>query len=195
MPHLFLYTLVQHFLKVRGSALYISKECYMISQIPSTVLVGMNIWPIYSGLGLHVNRMTSVERLVKVSTRTPENTFWNQNCDANPYTLQFCRRCAYQPPQSAIACEVAYGCCLPPVKLSILYFYHRIFPSRRLYQVAVSIAISVVASGITQFVGWSLQCVPLSKAWTGGPGRCISASVFATSMALSILGPFTLIEP
>lgn len=117
---------------------------------------------------------------------------------AGPYyflseTLSPQRRKTYCLSKSAIACEAVYGCCLPPIKLSILALYHRLFPSRRLYHIALFIAAIVIGTGITQTLGFSLQCVPLSKAWTGGPGKCINSGAFATTMALSTRALATLV--
>ena len=69
---------------------------------------------------------------------------------------------------------VVYSFTVIFIKLSVLYLYHRIFPSRRLMIAARFISALVVAYNAALIVFAFLQCVPLSKLWTGKPeGRCV----------------------
>ena len=69
---------------------------------------------------------------------------------------------------------VVYSFTVIFIKLSILYLYHRIFPSRGLVIAACLIAILVMAYNAALIIFAFLQCIPLSKLWTGKPeGVCV----------------------
>ena len=55
-------------------------------------------------------------------------------------------------------------------KISILYLYHRIFPSKGLVLIASLIGALVVAYSTALIIFACLQCIPLSKLWNGKPG-------------------------
>ena len=70
---------------------------------------------------------------------------------------------------------VVYSLTVVFVKLSILYLYHRIFPSKGLVILASLIGVLVVAYNAALILFAFLQCIPLSKLWTGKAGGvCVS---------------------
>lgn len=74
-----------------------------------------------------------------------------------------------------VAGIVVYSLTVIFIKLSILYLYHRIFPSRGLLSVATGIAALVLAYNGALIIFAFLQCIPLSTLWTGNPeGKCVS---------------------
>ena len=72
--------------------------------------------------------------------------------------------------QIYVAGIVVYSLTVIFIKLSILYLYHRIFISRGLVIAASLIAALVVAYNAALIIFAFLQCIPLSKLWTGKPG-------------------------
>lgn len=96
--------------------------------------------------------------------------------------------------KSAIADELVYCGCNPPIKISILYFYRRIFPSRKLYHVSNGVSAIVWSSAITQAFAIGFQCIPLSSLWTGHPSRCINIAALVTAMAaVQVLTDFVIL--
>ncbi|PVI03631.1 hypothetical protein DM02DRAFT_240744 [Periconia macrospinosa] len=91
--------------------------------------------------------------------------------------------------QSSVACMATYPLCLPPSKFSILYLYHRLFPSKAIKHISLLIAFVVLGSAIAASVAFGLQCIPLSSLWTGAPNRCLNLS--ALSMATGVLNIVT----
>lgn len=65
---------------------------------------------------------------------------------------------------------VVYSLTCVFTKLSILYLYHRMFPSKRLVVIASLIGALVLAYSTSLIIFAFLQCIPLSKLWTGKPG-------------------------
>lgn len=71
------------------------------------------------------------------------------------------------------------------IKLSILYLYHRIFPSRGLVTIASCIAALVVAYSTALIIFAFLQCIPLSTLWTGTPkGVCVDTQPAYVTLAV-----------
>lgn len=65
---------------------------------------------------------------------------------------------------------VVYSFTVIFTKLSILYLYHRIFPSKGLVLIASLLGALVLAYSAALVIFAFLQCIPLSKLWTGKPG-------------------------
>ncbi|KAF2449307.1 hypothetical protein P171DRAFT_427513 [Karstenula rhodostoma CBS 690.94] len=83
--------------------------------------------------------------------------------------------------QSAVGCMILYALCLPPVKFSILLFYHRIFPSKTIKNISIVIAAIVAGAAIASSIAFGLQCIPLSSLWDGTHGQCLELSPLAMS--------------
>ncbi|PLB51344.1 hypothetical protein P170DRAFT_474887 [Aspergillus steynii IBT 23096] len=69
------------------------------------------------------------------------------------------------------------------VKISILLFYHRVFPQKPILIVSCLIGTIVILYNIALVLVVSLQCIPLSSIWTDRPGRCIDKSKPTTALA------------
>lgn len=78
--------------------------------------------------------------------------------------------------------EISYLTCLPLIKLSILFFYLRIFITER-FRVKVWITIGFVASSSVAFIiAALLQCVPISGAFDRSiPAKCLDFNAVAFS--------------
>jgi hypothetical protein len=73
-----------------------------------------------------------------------------------------------------VASITSYALCVVLTKLSILFFYCRIFfPVQSLRYISWSIGIVTVLYNLALILVTALQCIPLSAMWTGEPGRCI----------------------
>ena len=59
-------------------------------------------------------------------------------------------------------------------KLSILFFYNRIFPSKGLVRASWVIGSIVVAYNVALVLVTAFECRPLSTFWTRKPGTCIN---------------------
>jgi hypothetical protein len=87
---------------------------------------------------------------------------------------------------------------MPVTKLSILFFYLRIFPGDILRRVTWGLIIVCALTAITFVLVDSLQCSPVEhywKQWDGQPGRCISPSGPAWSIsAIGIIIDFLMLS-
>jgi len=80
---------------------------------------------------------------------------------------------------------VVYSFTVIFIKLSILYLYHRIFPSRGLVIIASCIAALVIAYSTALIIFAFLQCIPLSTLWTGNPkGVCVKTQPAYVTLAV-----------
>lgn len=61
-------------------------------------------------------------------------------------------------------------------KISILIFYHRIFPIKWLTIVSYAMGALVVSYNLAVIFVAAFQCIPLSSLWTGKPAQCIDVS-------------------
>lgn len=73
-------------------------------------------------------------------------------------------------------------------KISILFFYLRIFPNRGFHAVAYAIMAWVSASGMIFLLMQIFQCIPLSYSWEGwkgtyGPHKCVDVNTLAFTAA------------
>lgn len=86
--------------------------------------------------------------------------------------------------QAYIAGVVVYALTVIFTKLSILYLYHRIFRSKLLAILACLISALVLAYNAALILFAFLQCVPLSKLWTGElEGRCVKTTPAYVTLA------------
>lgn len=67
--------------------------------------------------------------------------------------------------KSVLASQVLYAASIVPIKVSILYLYHRIFPSPGLRKLSIAIAAVIVTYSIVLIVCMLTQCVPLNAIW------------------------------
>ncbi|OAA61919.1 integral membrane protein [Niveomyces insectorum RCEF 264] len=80
---------------------------------------------------------------------------------------------------------ILWACGVFAVKVGILLFYWRVFPTRR-FRVAV-IGVFCLSAGIFagNFFSFMLQCMPVSKFWDEAtPGSCINQNAFYTASAI-----------
>lgn len=87
--------------------------------------------------------------------------------------------------QLVFAYDCFYNIAYPPIKISILLFYHRIFVYRRFRQVnGVAIGFLVCYMIATTLVG-IFSCIPVKASWdfTVEPIRCIDENMFYIASA------------
>ena len=98
-------------------------------------------------------------------------------------------------PQSAIVGQVIY--CLPMacVKLSILFLYRRLFPSKRLKKALIVIGIFVLSYSIAAVFVVIFQCYPIQSNWDPTvTGYCVSYGDFLTvNGVFNILSDFVIL--
>lgn len=82
-----------------------------------------------------------------------------------------------------------YALCIVLTKLSILCFYCRVFPVRKLVYISWAFGIFIAAYNIALVLVTAFQCIPLSSIWTGKPGVCIDTLPPFT--ALSVINLIT----
>ncbi|KAI1273791.1 50S ribosomal protein L36e [Xylaria sp. FL0933] len=87
------------------------------------------------------------------------------------------------------ATEILYFILLALTKVSLLFFYLRVFPSQRFQRVCYITMGVVVAAGIAFTLTSILYCTPISYIWTGWTGetkgRCLNFNAFAWSHAVT----------
>ncbi|KAI0811424.1 50S ribosomal protein L36e [Xylaria sp. FL0064] len=85
--------------------------------------------------------------------------------------------------------EVLYFTLLALTKVSLLFFYLRVFPSQRFQRVCYITMGVVVAAGIAFTLTSILYCTPISYIWTGWTGEtkghCLNLNAFAWSHAVT----------
>ncbi|KAL5343836.1 hypothetical protein BJX70DRAFT_393258 [Aspergillus crustosus] len=86
--------------------------------------------------------------------------------------------------QVFVGAIVCYSIAIMLTKISILLFYHRIFPIQWLTIVSYLMGAVVIAYNIAVIFVASFQCIPLSSLWTGRPGQCIDPSPPFTALAI-----------
>ena len=70
-------------------------------------------------------------------------------------------------------------------KLSILFFYRRIFPLPSIHYALLAIGVWIVAHGIAALLVSLLQCIPLNAVWDAGvKGRCIDFLAWSRWMSV-----------
>lgn len=67
--------------------------------------------------------------------------------------------------QDALAAQMIYATGIVPVKLSLIFFYHRIFPNRPLHIALWIVGGVVVSMGIAADLLVVLRCLPLKGIW------------------------------
>lgn len=77
--------------------------------------------------------------------------------------------------QTFISGEVTYSCTIVLAKLSVLFLYRRLFPSKELTIYSILVAILVLGYSTALIVVSFTQCTPLYKLWRPEtPGHCIN---------------------
>ena len=77
------------------------------------------------------------------------------------------------------AYDMLYSLCLPCMKLSILLFYGRIFPTRRFTIVLYISCAFIVMWCVSALLVAIFACRPIAHFWTQSlPGRCINVKKF-----------------
>ncbi|KAL3954463.1 hypothetical protein ACCO45_010026 [Purpureocillium lilacinum] len=79
--------------------------------------------------------------------------------------------------------QICYVVAPPTVKLSLLYLYKRIFPSRRFHLVVHTMALLVAMWGITSTFISIFNCTPVSAFWTR-KGSCLDFKKFGIGYAI-----------
>jgi hypothetical protein len=85
--------------------------------------------------------------------------------------------------------EVLYAALMPITKVSILFFYLRIFPGITFRRITWFLIVACLLSTIIFICVNVFQCTPIShfwKQWDGEPGRCIGPS--GPAWAVSVFG-------
>ncbi|KAL4860744.1 hypothetical protein BDV12DRAFT_208892 [Aspergillus spectabilis] len=86
--------------------------------------------------------------------------------------------------QVFVGAIVCYSITIMLTKISILLFYHRVFPIQWLTIVSYFTGAVVIAYNIGLIFVAAFQCIPLSSLWTGKPGQCIDPSPPFTALAI-----------
>ncbi|PLB44809.1 hypothetical protein P170DRAFT_512954 [Aspergillus steynii IBT 23096] len=86
--------------------------------------------------------------------------------------------------QESAANAIVYAITVMATKISILFLYRRIFPTRSLVLGAYFVGATVIAYNVALAFVAAFQCVPFSSMWTGEPGKCIGISVPFTIFAV-----------
>ncbi|KAI9035507.1 uncharacterized protein KD926_003435 [Aspergillus affinis] len=86
--------------------------------------------------------------------------------------------------QESAANAIVYAITVMATKISILFLYRRIFPTRSLLLGAYFVGATVIAYNVALAFVAAFQCVPFSSMWTGEPGKCIGISVPFTIFAV-----------
>ncbi len=99
------------------------------------------------------------------------------------------------PLQSSLVTAVLYNFSILAIKLSILYFYRRIFPQRWFKQVLLATGGLITGSTVASMVCDVLQCVPINSQWDPTvKGHCINfASVILASGIVTVVTDFILL--
>ena len=80
---------------------------------------------------------------------------------------------------------ILWACCVFAVKIGILLFYWRIFPTRTFRAAVVGIAALSVGIFVGNFFTFLLQCIPISMFWDETvEGRCINRNEFYFASAI-----------
>lgn len=70
--------------------------------------------------------------------------------------------------------QLGYVSTLPTVKISVLFFYHRIFPQKRFRMATYSMGLCLVLFLLSSWLVVSLQCLPIYSFWRPKvPHSCI----------------------
>ena len=86
--------------------------------------------------------------------------------------------------------EYVYTAAVLFVKTSILRFYYKTFPNRKFRILVITIEIFVLLWVLYSFVCFTVQCIPLSYAWTRtGPEHCFDLVAYV--VASSVLNAIT----
>ncbi|KAI4240047.1 MAG: hypothetical protein LQ352_007732 [Teloschistes flavicans] len=84
-------------------------------------------------------------------------------------------RSILRPSQTDQATQVLFGCSITATKLSILFFYHRLFPSRTFFLVSLITGIATILWWIGLMLTAFLHCRPLAYYWDRSipNGHCV----------------------
>ncbi|TDZ21564.1 Satratoxin biosynthesis SC1 cluster protein 4 [Colletotrichum orbiculare MAFF 240422] len=100
-----------------------------------------------------------------------------------------------------VAAEFCYGFSSPLIKLSLLAFYWRVFPTQFMMRGIWMLSAACVAWGLAIFITNCLQCRPLKYTWeqttNPGSGTCIDLILYfvGNSIANSLIDALTLVLP
>ncbi|KAI9823588.1 MAG: hypothetical protein M1832_002369 [Thelocarpon impressellum] len=82
------------------------------------------------------------------------------------------------------AYDIVYTLCLPMIKMSVLLFYHRIFPTRSVTVVLCASGVFVVLWCLSALLVAIFSCRPIGYFWDKAQlGRCIDIEAFVTAEA------------
>ncbi|BCS28726.1 uncharacterized protein APUU_70296S [Aspergillus puulaauensis] len=91
--------------------------------------------------------------------------------------------------QVFVGAIICYSITIMLTKISVLLFYHRIFPVKWLTVVSYFVGALVISYNLAVIFVAAFQCIPLSSLWTGKPGQCIN--VTPPFLALAIVNVVT----
>ena len=80
--------------------------------------------------------------------------------------------------QTGIALEVLYNFSLPPIKVSVLCLYHRIFPSRTLYKLSIALGFLICTYSTIPAIFAVIFCLPSNNDMESHPTKCINLNLF-----------------
>ncbi|MCJ1309565.1 hypothetical protein MMC25_003225 [Agyrium rufum] len=100
--------------------------------------------------------------------------------------------------KTQVVFEILWAAALPLVKISILFLYVRLFPTRNIRIAAWILGLISIAVGLIGIFGGAFQCQPIERIWDKSiPGHCIDgiASLKSTSIINVALDFVVLITP
>ncbi|OJJ07027.1 hypothetical protein ASPVEDRAFT_88293 [Aspergillus versicolor CBS 583.65] len=96
--------------------------------------------------------------------------------------------------QVYVGAIICYSITIMLTKISILIFYHRIFPVKWLTAVSYAMGVLVISYNLALIFVAAFQCIPLSSLWTGKPAQCINVSPpFLTLAIVNVVTDFAIL--
>ena len=158
-------------------------SCLVLSQMPAYVRLrhfhvqAVQCWLLYSevvfsgGIGKHLIELTPSEYIVYFRVRSSLH---------NPTEIWLYHL------QAGLASEVLYALNITLTKVSILFLYGRLFPTKRLLLVAKILGGIVASWCLTNVLVTIFQCHPISGAWEPSPeSRCIAYFDFQVGISIA----------
>ncbi len=131
---------------------------------------------------LTIDQIESFVKVIPPCYRTQVLPWNNANC--------------VSPPKADQATQVLFGCSITATKLSILFFYNRIFPSRTFYIVCLITGVASILWWIGLMLTAFLHCRPLAYYWDRSipNGHCVNNNLIGyTITSFNIVTDFVVL--
>lgn len=161
----------------------------------SSVWYILFVWEAISELTMRFKNSSS-SRIRKASTYAHIASNGNVLNGAPPNSIPNLHR-INPPVQNDWSTQIIFACSITATRLSLLLFYHRIFPMQRFRTIAILIGCVLIAWWLSFLLGIIFSCVPVQSFWDRSlDGRCIDENSFsygitaaelATNVAMLVL--------